>query len=152
MANLAWAEGGPADPARPHLRLGALGGPALWILFFLILLAPIAFFLVVAVAPAAADQGTSWFTLAPFITALSGPTLRGLLDSLVLSASTAILSLGVGLLLAWLVQRTNLRGRGLWTLLVWVVLLTPSFWSRSAGSGYSSPRGCSQTWDGQCRG
>lgn len=127
MANLAWAEGGPADPARPHLRLGALGGPALWILFFLILLAPIAFFLVVAVAPAAADQGTSWFTLAPFITALSGPTLRGLLDSLVLSASTAILSLGVGLLLAWLVQRTNLRGRGLWTLLVWVVLLTPSF-------------------------
>ncbi|MGC2191374.1 MAG: hypothetical protein WA751_03460 [Candidatus Dormiibacterota bacterium] len=96
-------------------------------LFFLILLAPIAFFLLVAIMPAPADQGTAWFTLAPFIAALSGPTLQGLLDSLGLSVSTAILSLAVALVLAWLVQRTNLRGRPAWNLLVWVVLLTPSF-------------------------
>ncbi|HVB53888.1 MAG TPA: ABC transporter permease subunit, partial [Candidatus Acidoferrales bacterium] len=103
------------------------GAPALWVLFFLILLAPIAFFLLVAVVPAAVGQGSSWFTLAPFIAALSGPTLQGLVDSLALSASTAILSLAIALLLAWLVQRTNLRARVTWNFLIWVVLLTPSF-------------------------
>lgn len=127
MVRLNWAGARSIARAGRSGRIGVLGGPALWALFFLILLAPIAFFLLLAVAPAAGGQGRSWFTLAPFIAALSGPTLQGMLDSLVLSASTAVLSLAIALVLAWMVQRTELRGRGLWSLLIWVVLLCPSF-------------------------
>lgn len=108
-------------------RLGALGGPALWALFFLILLVPIGLFLLVAVSPAIVGQGRAWLTFANFATALQGQTLQGLVDSLVVSATTAVISVAVALGLAWLVQRTTIPGRGLWTLLVWVVLLTPSF-------------------------
>ncbi len=108
-------------------RLAALGGPALWALFFLILLLPIGLFLLVAIAPAVVGQGHAWFTLANFAAALQGQTLQGVADSLVISVITAVCSLVVALVLAWLVQRTTIPLRGLWTVLIWVVLLTPSF-------------------------
>lgn len=88
---------------------------------------PIVMFLVVAVSPHLLDQGKAWFTLNGFEGAFSGFFAHGLLDSLWLSALCAVLATGLSLALAWGVQRTTLVGRRVWPLLVWALLLMPSF-------------------------
>ncbi len=108
-------------------RLGALGAPTLWTAVLLLLLVPIGLFLALAVSPALLGQGRAWFTLANLGTALQGSTRQGLVDSLLVATVTAGLSVAIGLGLAWLTQRTTVAGRRLWGVLMWVVLLTPSF-------------------------
>jgi len=93
----------------------------------MLLIVPIAMFLLVAVTPRLLDQGRSWFTLRSFGGAFTGYFAHGLFDSLWLSALCAVLATALALALAWGVQRTNLIGRRLWPLLVWALLLMPSF-------------------------
>jgi iron(III) transport system permease protein len=57
-----------------------------------------------------------------------GPTtIFGLADSLAVSVATSFIAVAIGGLLAWGVHRTDLPGRRLWPILVWVLLLIPSF-------------------------
>jgi len=134
----------PAGTARPRLRGAApvsawwrtpgghrgatlAGWGALWLTLTALLLAPVAVFLAQACSPRLFAQGTAWFTLENFAAALSGTTLRGLFNSLWVSTTTAVGALLIAMGLAWGVHRTNLWGRRAWPLLVWMVLLMPSF-------------------------
>lgn len=108
-------------------RLARVVPASAWIVLALVLIAPIACFLVLAVSPRLFDQGPQWFTLANFKLALSGGTLVSLLNSLWVSAAAAVLALTVGFPIAWLANRTRLPGRRLVTASMWLVLLLPSW-------------------------
>ncbi len=103
----------------PGLLLGAV--------LLLTLGLPVGLFLVVAVSPRLFSQGTSWLTGAGFVGAIRGGALPGLVNSMSVSAVAACGSLAVGLALAWFTSRSTLWGRRLWPLLVWAVLLAPSY-------------------------
>lgn len=103
--------------------------PALWIALALLLPIPAACFLLLAFSPAAFAQGPAWFTLQSFADALSGPALRGLLNSLAVGVAASAIALCCALGLAWLLHRTTLRARSLWILLIWALLLAPSYLS-----------------------
>ena len=111
------------------LPLRRLLEPGLWVVLGALLVVPAGAFLVLAVSPRTFDQGSAWLTLSPFAAALRGPAARGLLDSLVVGMASAVLALLLGLALAWLVHRTTLLAKGLWVMLVWALLLMPSYLS-----------------------
>ena len=67
--------------------------------------------------------------------------VRGLVNSLWVSAATACGSLVIALALAWGVHRTTLPGRRVWPLLVWVLLLMPSFLVAEGWEYLLQPRG-----------
>lgn len=112
---------------RIRRSIGAGGSAGLWLALMLLLILPIGLFLAVAVAPRLAGQGSEFFTLAPFREAVRPDTLRGFQNSLVVGALTAVLATAVALALAWVLQRTTVPGRAAWSLLIWVLLLAPSF-------------------------
>jgi iron(III) transport system permease protein len=99
----------------------------IWLALALLLIVPIGLFLVVAFSPRLLSAGSSWLTVSSFIGVFTGQFARGILNSLWLSASCAVLATGLSLALAWGVQRTTMIGRRLWPLLVWALLLMPSF-------------------------
>ncbi|MBF6605213.1 MAG: iron ABC transporter permease [Chloroflexi bacterium] len=109
-------------------RIGRLGLPiALWFAIGALLVVPMAAFLVQAFSPRLFGTGPEWFTLANIEHAFGATTVVGLVDSLVVSVATSLIAVVVGGLLAWGVHRTDLPGRRLWPVLVWVLLLIPSF-------------------------
>ncbi len=109
-------------------RVGRLGLPiALWFVIGALLVVPMAAFLVQAFSPRLFGTGPAWFTLANIAHAFGATTVVGLVDSLVVSVATSLIAVVVGGLLAWGVHRTDLPGRRLWPVLVWVLLLIPSF-------------------------
>ena len=107
----------------PSLTLGLV----IWIALALLLIVPIAIFLVMALSPRLLGQGKQWFTLANFGQVFSGFFAHSLVDSLWLSVLCAVLATAVALALAWGVQRTDMPGRRVWPLAVWSLLLMPSF-------------------------
>ncbi|HEV7213273.1 MAG TPA: hypothetical protein VGN47_16295 [Blastococcus sp.] len=92
-----------------------------------VLVAPILLFLVVAVCPALLGQGTAWFSLDGFATALSGTFLQGLLDSVMVAVVAGLTATALGGLVAWAVLRTDVPGRALWSGGMFAVLLAPSY-------------------------
>ena len=98
-----------------------------WLLIVAILILPIVLFLAVAFSPRLLDQGSQWFTLSAFGTALTGQLLVGVLHSLIIGVSTAVLSAVLGFALSWIVLRTDAPGRRIWTGVVFALLLTPSY-------------------------
>ncbi len=88
---------------------------------------PVGLFLVVAFSPRLFDQGTAWFTTSGFASAIQGGAVQGLANSVAVSAIAAVGSLTLGLALAWFTSRSTLLGRRFWPLLVWAVLLAPSY-------------------------
>jgi iron(III) transport system permease protein len=105
------------------------GGPWLffWLLIVAILVLPILLFLLVAFSPRLLDQGSAWFTLAGFKGALTGTLLRGALNSLIVGVSSAVLATAVGAGVAWVVLRTDVIGRRLWSGSMFALLLAPSY-------------------------
>jgi iron(III) transport system permease protein len=136
-------------PARPSKRppwtrtagLGrAIGLPVVWIVAAFLLLAPVGCFLVIAFSPRLFDQGTQWFTLTNFASALGGSNLQGLVNSLLVGVTSAILALAMGFPIAWMLSRTDLTGRAIFGAAMWLVLLLPSWlpalgWERLAAPG-----------------
>ncbi|RKR73349.1 ABC transporter permease [Frondihabitans australicus] len=110
---------------RRRRRVSAL--TVFWVVIVAILVLPIALFLAVAFSPALLSQGPQWFTLDAFRQALTGQLLTGVVDSLGVGVSTAVLSAAIGFALAWLVLRTNAPGRRIATGLVFALLLAPSY-------------------------
>lgn len=99
----------------------------LWLILGGILIIPTLAFLIQAIVPQIFGGSAKGSAFSIFAQALSGPTLRGILNSLWVSTLSAVLSTAVAGGLAWLNQRTNVPGRRLWPLLLWVVLLVPSY-------------------------
>jgi iron(III) transport system permease protein len=111
-----------------------------WVVVALLLLAPVASFLVIAFSPRLLSQGAQWFTFANFTSALGGSNLHGLLNSLLVGVTSALLAVVVGFPIAWLLARTNLAGRSIFGAGMWLVLLLPSWlpslgWERLAAPG-----------------
>jgi iron(III) transport system permease protein len=134
----------PPPKRRPGLRTAkfgrAVGLPLVWLAMALLLLAPVACFLVIAISPRLFQQGTQWFTLANFSSALSGSNLQGLVNSLMVGVTSALLALAVGFPIAWLLGRTSLPFRGIFAAGMWIVLLLPSWlpalgWERLVAPG-----------------
>ena len=99
----------------------------LWLAVTLLILAPCACFLILAVSPRLFDQGTQWFTLSYLGTVFSGGTGVALFDSIWVSAAAAGLGLVIGFPIAWLANRTTLPGRRFVAGAMWLVLLLPSW-------------------------
>lgn len=124
---------GTAPPGFGWSKRLSLRGPkvtltaAIWAALTMLLIVPIALFLALAVSPRLLGQGRSWLTLSSFRGAFSGYFAHGLIDSLWLSTVCALTATALALGLAWAVQRTDLIGRRVWPLLVWALLLMPSF-------------------------
>ncbi|MHB8659943.1 MAG: ABC transporter permease [Solirubrobacteraceae bacterium] len=97
------------------------------VLLGLLLVVPIGAFLLVAVTPRPFSQGSATFTLSSFGTALSGASLRALLDTALVGVGAALLAEVYALPLALLVHRTNLVGHRIWQLGIWALLLAPSY-------------------------
>ena len=98
-----------------------------WAALALLLIVPVLLFLLLAFSPRLLSQGTAWFTLSNFHQVFTGFFAKGLVNSLWLSALCAVLAVAVAVPLAWAIQRTNLWGRRVWPLLIWCILLMPSF-------------------------
>jgi len=118
----------------------AVGLPLVWVVLALLLLAPVACFLVIAFSPRLFDQGSQWFTLANFSSALSGENLQGLMNSLLVGVTSAVLAVAMGFPIAWVLGRTNLAGRTVFGVGMWMILLLPSWlpalgWERLVAPG-----------------
>jgi iron(III) transport system permease protein len=86
------------------------------------------------------DPAGHGLTLANYVTAFSTPEfLRPILNSLVLAASVAVLAVGVGTPLAWLVTRTDLPAAGLVRTLVVAAFVTPEFLGAEAWIFLAAP-------------
>jgi iron(III) transport system permease protein len=108
-------------------RLGATPLVAFWLLVVAILVLPIVLFLANAFLPRMFDQGNAWFTLSGFRTAFTGALLHGTLDSLLVGVVAAVVAAVVGFVVAWLVVRTDVPGRQVWSGSMFVLLLAPSY-------------------------
>jgi iron(III) transport system permease protein len=108
-------------------RLSGAARPALWLAITLLILAPCACFLILAIAPRLFDQGSQWFTLSYIAGVFSGGTGGALLDSIWVGAAAAGLGLVLGFPIAWLANRTTLPGRRFVAGSMWLVLLLPSW-------------------------
>jgi iron(III) transport system permease protein len=106
-------------------RFGLTGVMA--VLLGVLLVVPIGAFLLVAVSPRLLDQGHALFTLSPFGQALSGASLRALRNTALIGVGAALFAVVCALPLAFVVHRTNLRGRGLCQVGIWALLLAPSY-------------------------
>lgn len=118
-------------PPRPRRRL-PVGAIVVWGVLGLLIVAPVGSFLALAVSPRLFGQGTQWFTLAYVGQALGGATAQGIVNSLWVSSTVAVVSVALATALAWLVQRTNVMGRRFWAVSMWVLLLMPT-WMTSLG-------------------
>ncbi len=98
-----------------------------WLLVAAILLVPILLFLLVAFSPRLFQQGPQWFTLSGFQGAFQGPMLRGIGDTLLIGSVTAVLSAVIGFAVAWIVLRTRVPGRRVWSGCMFAMLLVPSY-------------------------
>lgn len=118
---------GTVRPSRVGRAIARLGWPIAWFALALVLLVPTACFLALAFSPRLFDQGTRWLTLSSFGVALQGVTVRGMVDSLVIGVLAALAAtMGAGGL-AWVLQRTLIPGRRIWSVGIWAVLLIPSY-------------------------
>jgi iron(III) transport system permease protein len=108
---------------RPPLSLTGTMAVVLGVLLAI----PIGAFLLVSVSPRLFSQGSSWFTLAPFGEALSGPSLHALGDSALVGVGAAAFALVCALPIALLLARTNLIGARMWQVGIWSLLLAPSY-------------------------
>jgi iron(III) transport system permease protein len=100
---------------------------AFWVLIVVILGLPVLLFLAVAFSPRLFAQGPEWFTLSGFSQAFTGTLLQGVVDSLFVGVMSALAATAVGFAIAWLVIRTDLPGRRVWTGVMFALLLAPSY-------------------------
>lgn len=125
---MASAAGGPREGLDGTAKF-VLGAGALFAAY--LILVPLAMLLVTAFrgpADALPFEPQARWTFEHVRTFYSDPVLysRIIPDTLVFAAGTVVLTFSTAFLLAWLVERTDLPGRGTWFSLIIVPLLVPS--------------------------
>lgn len=104
-------------------RTVAIGAITLIVLYFTV--APLALLLVSSLKQGGLP-GDRGLTLEHYVTTYTDPRTYTLLgSSLLFAAGTAVFALCLGLVLAWLLERTDMPARGFWRLLVLVPMATP---------------------------
>lgn len=99
----------------------------IWAIVLLILVLPSLSFLIQAFSPRLFGQGAGWFTLANVSEAFSLGMGRSLLNSLWVSTASALIGTICALALAFIMERTSFRGKGVFIVGLWAVLLAPSY-------------------------
>lgn len=112
----------------------------------LILVVPVAFFLLQAVSPKLFSQGPAWLTLAGFGAAFTGYFAQSLVNSLWVSITVTIAAAAVATPLAWAVQRTDIPGRKVWPVMIWALLLMPTFLVAEGWQYLLAPYGLLAAW------
>src|SRR5487761_2503907 len=120
------------------------GGVAIWIALTLLIIAPVMSFLALSVSPRMFQQGSEWFTTQFIGQAFQGYTGRGIFDSLWVSTLVAVLAVSIATTLAWLIQRTNVGGRRMWAVMMWVLLLMPTWMMTLGWTDLLQPFGAAQ--------
>ena len=98
-----------------------------WIVIVALLALPVLLFLIVAFSPRLFDQGSDWFTLSAFQEAFNGTLALGILNSLFVGVASAVVAAVIGFAVAWLVVRTDVPFRRLWSGAMFALLLAPSY-------------------------
>jgi len=142
----ATAASGASDPwarvRRWTLPLGLLLAAAVFVALWAY---PLLGFLLSAVMPHLL-QGAPRPTLAPLRAALQGYELHALFNSLWVALAVGLLALPFGLWLAWLRERTDLRGRVWIEAGVWLLLIFPDFFLTSGWMLLAAPIGPLASW------
>ena len=98
-----------------------------WVVIVALLALPVLLFLIVAFSPRLFDQGPDWFTLSAFQQAFSGSLAVGIVNSLFVGVASAVVAAVIGFAVAWLVVRTDVPFRRLWSGAMFALLLAPSY-------------------------
>lgn len=117
------------------------GAVLIWAVLTLLIIAPVGCFVVLATSPRLFGQGAQWFTLSYVRQAFAGSTGRGIVNSLWVSTTVAVLSVALATGLAWLIQRTNVFGRRFWAVAMWLLLLMPTWMMTLGWSDLLEPHG-----------
>ena len=104
----------------------------LWIVLGLLVIVPVVTFLLTAFSPRMFHLGPQWISFHSFREAFQGSTGQGIADSLWVSSAVGLCASAAATALAWLVQRTNMRGSRFISGLMWVQLLIPT-WMMTIG-------------------
>ena len=126
------AETSPTRQPLARLRRVHWSGFLVWLVLAFLIVIPVLTFVLVAISPRLFHQGTSYFTFSNITAALQGYTGQGILDSLWVSFVTGILAVTFATTIAWIVQRTNIYGRRVWSGSMWLLLLVPT-WMTTLG-------------------
>ena len=126
------AETTPTRPPRARRRRVRWSGLVVWVVLMGLIIVPVLTFVAVAVSPRLFRQGTSYFTLSNIASAFQGYTGRGILDSLWVATLVGVLAVSFATVIAWIVQRTNVYGRRIWSGSMWLLLLIPT-WMTTLG-------------------
>ena len=137
----------PVQPAQPRMRKrrwpkrrGPWGAIAAAILATALIL-PVLLFLLQAFMPGLFTSSGPLFSISPIRYALQGDSLRGMVDSLLVSVAAAAIASALGLLSAWITRRTNLRGVRLWSVSMWFLLLVPTYLTTEGWQRLLEPAG-----------
>ena len=126
------AETAPTRQPMARIRRIRWSGLLVWAVLMLLIIIPVLTFVAAAVSPRLFRQGTSYFTLSNISAAFQGYTGRGILDSLWVSTLVGVFSVSFATAIAWMVQRTNIYGRRIWSGAMWLLLLLPT-WMTTLG-------------------
>ena len=112
---------------------------SVWVVVGYLVLSPIAMLIYGAfrTAPPMAEGG---FTLGNFAVILSGNYLNAMWNTIVVGVGTAVGTTVVGTLLAWLVFRTDMPGRGVLAILITSSFFFPSFLTAEAWVALLAPK------------
>lgn len=122
----------PSRSTGARLRRIRWSGFLVWLVLGLLIVIPVLTFVAVAISPRLFHQGSSYFTFSNITAAFQGYTGQGILDSLWVSFATGVLSVTLATAIAWIVQRTNIFGRRVWSGSMWLLLLVPT-WMTTLG-------------------
>lgn len=122
-----------------RLRRVRWSGLVVWMVLLLLIIIPVMTFITVAVSPRLFHQGSSYFTLSNISAALQGYTGRGIVDSLWVSTLVGVFAVTFATAIAWIVQRTNVYGRRIWSGAMWLLLLVPTWMTTLGWSDVVAP-------------
>lgn len=106
---------------------GRLARIAVFALVAVLLVVPSLSFLIQAFSPRLFGQGNSWLTLSNLANTLKMGMGKAYFDSLWVSLVAGIVGTALAAGLAFVAERTRVRGRGLFVVGLWAVLLCPSY-------------------------
>lgn len=111
------------------------------VLIALLLVVPVAIFLIQAFMPGLFNHKEPLFSVHAFSYATTGDSLRGIVDSLFVSIAAGVIATVVGLVTAWILKRTDIGGKRLWTGAIWFLLLVPTYLTTEGWQRLLEPSG-----------
>ncbi len=121
-------------PAPPPSRRGLKAPTWMWVLAIAIVV-PITVPVLFLLGRVIGSAGTAWETLS------TGRTGALLVRSIVFTASVTVTAAAVGVAAAWLIVRSDVLGKRMWTVLVSLPLVIPSYVIALALLSFAGPRG-----------